>query len=143
MLLLDKATLMPLPMIAESPREATPQTSPPRSEELAHDYSTNVFLLQWDLFVAMRKGSTRITSNQGSQLTAYHNSVKTKSLNWVQTGGVQWRNDLAVSQAEARKAMFFRMLFEILRGDDPILSHIEYYTASATAVNVAYGRTLP
>ena len=139
-LLLDNATLMPSPKITESPHEATPQTSPPRAEELAHDYSTYVFLLQWDLFVTMRRGPTIITSGQGSQLTASHDSAKAKSLNWEQTSGVQWKSNIAASQAEASKATFWRMLFERLRGDDSILSHVEYYTALATAANVAYGQ---
>ena len=86
-LLLDKARIMLLPKIEERPRQATPQTSPPRGEELTHDYSTNVFLLQWDQPVAVSDRPTRVTSDHGSQPTASHNSVKTKSLNLEQIGG--------------------------------------------------------
>ena len=79
--------LTPSPKIEERPCKGTPQISPSRGKELVHDYSTSVFLLKWEQFVAMREEPIRVTSGQGSQLTASHNSVKTESLNWEQKGG--------------------------------------------------------
>ena len=90
--------------------------------------------------MAMREGSARVTSGQRSQLTAAHNSIKTKSLNWEHIGGCQWRNDLAESQAKASKVMFWRTLFGMLRGDDPTLSHGELCAALVTVANIARGR---
>ena len=90
----------------------------------------------------MCKGPSRIKSGQGSRLIASHVSSKTKSLNWEQTGGVQRRSDLAALQAEASKATFWRTIFERLRRDYPILSHVEYCAALATGANVACGRAI-
>ena len=82
-------------------------------------------------------------SGQGSQLTASHNSVKTKSLNWEQIGGYQGRNNLAESRAEASKVTFWHTLFGMLRGDDPTLSHVELCAVLAAAANVASGHPSP
>ena len=119
-----------MPEIEERPHQATLQTSPPRGEELAHDYSTNTFLLHWDHFVAMRDRPTRVASNKGSQLTASHNTVKIVWLGWeeIESGevergaasetvpaGCQWRTDLAESQGTVSKLTLTRTLFRMLK----------------------------
>ena len=101
-----------------------------------------MFLLQWDLFVAMRKGPTGITSGLGSQLPVSHDSTKTKSFKLKHTGGAEWRDNLSASQAEASKATSWHMFFKSPRGYDSILSHLKYYAATATAANVVCGRPM-
>ena len=92
--------------------------------------------------MAMRERPTRIMSGQGSQLTALHNSIKTKSLNWEQIGGCQWRNDLAKSRTKANKVTIWRTLFGMLRGKDPTQSHVKLCAARVTAANVANGQPI-
>ena len=143
---------MPLPRIEERPRQAAPQTSPPRGEELAHDYSTSVFRLQWDQFLAMRDRPNRVTSDQGSQLNASHNTIKNDSLAGAQIegreveletacefvpAGWQWRNDLAKLRVTASKETLKRTLFKMLRGEDPTPSYSELCAVLATAANMA------
>ena len=79
--LLGKARDMPSPEIEERPPQATPQAAPPRCEELAHDYSINMFPLQWDQLMATRDKPTKMMRDQGSQLTASLNTTKINSLN--------------------------------------------------------------
>ena len=86
-LLLGRARVMPSSKIEEKPRQPTPQTSPPRGKELAHDYSTDVFQLQRDQFLVMRDKPTRVTTDQGSQLITSHNTVKIDLLDWEQIEG--------------------------------------------------------
>ena len=149
-LLMGQARIALSPKIEERPRQATPQTSPPRDEEFGHNYSTNVFLIQSDQFVAMRDRPTRVTSDPGRQLTASLNTVKIDD--WEQTegwemeqdaawefvpAGCQWRNNLAESRVKASKVRLKRTLVKMLRGEDPTPSHNELCAILATGANVA------
>ena len=47
--------------------------------QVAHDYSTSGFMIQWNQFVA-RGRPTKVMSDQGGQLTSSENSIKSDSL---------------------------------------------------------------
>ena len=55
--------------------------------QVAHDYSTSAFLLQWDHFVAIRGRPTKVVSDCGSQLTSSDNTVKADSFDWEEVKG--------------------------------------------------------
>ena len=63
--------------------------------QVAHDYSTSAFLLQWDHFVAVRGRPTKVVSDRGSQLTSSNNTVKTDLINWEQVEGREARQETA------------------------------------------------
>ena len=81
--------------------------------QVAHEYSTSVFMLRWNHFVAVHGRPTKVMSDQGSQLTSSDDTIKIDSLNWEQMegrearrktawefvpAGCQWRNRLSKSR---------------------------------------------
>ena len=88
--------------------------------QVAYDYCTGPFLLQWDYFVAERGRPSEVVSDRGSQRTYSDNTDLISQIegqevergtNWrFVPQGCQWRNELAKLQANAIRVMLKQML---------------------------------
>ena len=115
--------------------------------QVAHAYSTSVFMIQWNHFVKVRGRPTKVVSDQGSQLTSSDNTIKINSLNWEQVegrgtrrktdwefvpAGCQWRNRLADTRVKALKVT----LKSMLSGEKRTLSYSDLCTLLAMVANM-------
>jgi hypothetical protein len=133
---------------------------------VAHDYSTDAFLLQWDHFTAIRGVPAKVGSDKGSQLTSGGNTVawgaedkkdKDGAKVWAEVeekgakfgtiwefvpAGAQFRNGLAEARVKAIKQTLDHMLATTLVAGKPTLHYSELVTVLAQAANIVNDRPI-
>ena len=132
--------------------------------EVAHNYSTDAFLLAYDHFTSVRGHPAKVVSDRGSQLTSKSNLIafeaqekKLTGCSWEEVqhqgarrgttwhfvpAGAQFQNGLAEARVKAEKHTMAHMLTATLIGGKPTINYAELQTILSQAANIVNDRPI-